>query len=85
MAEDKSWNGQWEFAYNVSLHKGRWNQSGRVWTAWFRIPYSDLDAGPAVEGQRWGFNVGRYRGRQYMIWKDGRSATDPAALGSLIL
>ncbi|MBT3377523.1 MAG: DUF4838 domain-containing protein [Lentisphaerae bacterium] len=82
--EDKAWNGTWEFAYRINTEKGRWNQAGRIWTAWFRIPFADFGVKTPAEGRSWGFNVGRDRRPQYMIWKDGRNATDPNALGKLV-
>ncbi len=87
MSEDKSWNGSWEFAFEVTLEKSRWNLASRVWTAWFRIPFSDFAAEAPLAGQHWGFNVGRVRwdrGQHYMIWKDGKSAMDDEALGKLV-
>ena len=84
MSEDKSWNGTWEFVHAVTQEKGRWNLSGRVWTAWFKIPFADLGAPPPAVGEVWGFNV--IRGRRphdLLVWGDATNAADPAGLGQL--
>ena len=84
--EDKSWNGTWEFAYKTTGKKARWRLHGRVWTAWFRIPFSDFGIKTPEAGDTWGFNVGRQRAPypQYMIWKNGTKATDPKSLGKIV-
>ena len=82
--EDKSWNGTWEFACKTTLKKARWNLNGRVWTAWFRIPFSDFGIKAPEAGEKWGFNIGRDRRSPYMIWKNGRSATAPKGLGEIV-
>jgi len=83
ITEDKSWNGTWEFACKTTLKKARWNLSGRIWTAWFRIPFSDFGTKAPSAGEKWGFNVGRDRRAPYMIWKNGRSAAAPDDLGEI--
>jgi hypothetical protein len=84
MSEDMKWNGKWECAVTTSGKKGPYSLAGRVWTARFKIPFSDLQAKPPAVGETWGFNVGRNRNGQSMLWSDGRSATDPKALGKLV-
>ncbi|NLG35402.1 MAG: hypothetical protein GX548_08625, partial [Lentisphaerae bacterium] len=82
-SEDKAWNGDWSFAFKLNIEKGRWNQSGRIYTAWFKIPFADLGATPPAAGEVWGFNVLRDRAGQRMLWNDGPGAADPASLGQL--
>jgi hypothetical protein len=84
--EDKSWNGTWEFAFETTGEKARWRLYGRVWTAWFRIPFSDFGVKTPEAGETWGFNVGRQRAPnpQYIIWKDGTNATNPKSLGEIV-
>ena len=82
--EDKSWNGTWEFACKTTLKKARWNLNGRVWTAWFRIPFSDFGIKTPDADEKWGFNVGRERRAPYMIWKNGRNAAAPKDLGEIV-
>ena len=85
MTEDKSWNGNWKFIYNINIKKvNRWNKINKIWTAWFRIPFSDFGVKVPAAGEKWGFNVGRNRIGQYMIWKDGRNVTTVKALGQLV-
>lgn len=83
MSEDVKWGGRWQFALRTNMPKGPWNRAERVWTAWFKIPFSDLSGQTPAPGEVWGFNVGRGRANQSMLWSDGPSTTDPKALGQL--
>ncbi len=84
LSEDVKWNGKWQFAFKTNMPKGVWNLPARVWTAWFKIPFSDFGAKPPAAGETWGFNAGRNRIGQSMLWSDGKAATDPKALGELV-
>ena len=84
MIEDVKWDGKWEFAFKTSGEKGPWSLPGRVWTAWFRIPFSDFGAKMPADGEMWRFNVARKRTSQYMLWSDAPGVTDTKALGELI-
>ncbi|MFC1454399.1 hypothetical protein ACFLQL_04370 [Verrucomicrobiota bacterium] len=84
MTEDVKWNGKWEFAFKTNIEKGRWNQAGRIWTAWFKIPFSDFGAKAPAAGEAWGYNAARNRISQYMLWSDARGVTETNALGKLI-
>jgi hypothetical protein len=82
--EDVKWNGTWESAVTASGEKGPWSLPGRVWTAWFKIPFSDFAAQAPNAGETWGFNAARDRSGQYLLWSDGKAATDAKALGQLV-
>lgn len=84
MAEDVKWNGKWEFAFRTNMEKGLWNQPERIWTAWFRIPFSDFGAKAPAAGEVWGFNAARNRIGRYMLWSDAHDVTDVKAFGELI-
>ena len=84
MAEDVKWNGKWEFVVRTSLEKGPWSLPGRVWTAWFRIPFSDFGTKTPAAGESWGFNAARNRIGQYMLWSGAQGVTDTKAFGALI-
>jgi hypothetical protein len=84
-SEDKAWNGDWSFAFKLNSEKGRWNQAGRIYTAWFKIPFADLGVAAPAAGEVWGFNALRDRIGQRMLWSDGPGAADPASLGQLAI
>jgi len=84
MAEDVKWNGNWEFTFKTNMEKGVWNQPERVWTAWFKIPLSDFQAGLPAAGEVWRFNAVRNRIGQYMLWSDAKGVTDTKGLGELV-
>ncbi|MFC1454078.1 DUF4838 domain-containing protein [Verrucomicrobiota bacterium] len=82
MIEDVKWNGKWDYAFKTNIEKSRWNQAGRIWTAWFKIPFSDFGAKAPAAGEVWGFNAARKR-VGYMLWSDAPCVTDTNALGRL--
>jgi hypothetical protein len=82
--EDVKWNGTWEFASKTSGEKGPWSLTGRTWTAWFKIPFSDFGAQAPAAGETWGFNAARGRIGQYLLWSDAKTATDAKAIGQLV-
>jgi len=84
MAEDAKWNGKWEFAFKTNMKKGVWNQPERIWTAWFKIPFSDFQAKAPAAGEVWGFNAARNRIGQQMLWSDAKSVTDTKTIGELV-
>ncbi len=84
MAEDVKWNGKWEFGVRTSGTKGPYSLPARIWTAWFKIPFSDLGVKAPATGEAWGFNAARNRIGQYLLWKDAPGVTDTKALGELI-
>ena len=84
MTEDLEWNGTWESAVKTSGEKGPWSLTGRTWTAWFRIPFSDFGAGTPAAGEAWHFNAARNRIGQYMLWSDAPGVTDSKALGEVV-
>lgn len=84
MTEDVKWNGQWEFVFKTKVEKGPWTQPSRIWTAWFRIPFSDFGVKAPAAGETWRFNAARNRIGQYMLWSDAPCVTDTKSLGELI-
>ncbi len=82
LIEDKSWNGTWQFRFAVTGKKSRYSLPGRVWTAWFKIPFTDLSSAPQP-GETWGFNAGRWRNGQNLLWLDAPSGAATKALGTL--
>ena len=84
MAEDVKWNGKWEFGVRTSGTKGPYSLPARIWTAWFKIPFSDLGVKAPATGEAWGFNAARNRIGQCLLWKDAPGVTDTKALGELI-
>ncbi|MFA7159359.1 MAG: DUF4838 domain-containing protein, partial [Kiritimatiellia bacterium] len=84
MTEDAKWNGKWEFAYKVSGKKGPWSLPGRIWTAWFKIPFSEFGGKAPEAGEAWGFNAARNRIGQYMLWSDATSVAETNSLGQII-
>ncbi len=86
--EDMTWNGRWEFASRTTGEKGPWSLPGRVWTAWFRIPFAELSGATPTAGETWGFNTARRRinpgVNQHLLWHDAPSVTDPQTLGTLV-
>jgi hypothetical protein len=84
MMEDVKWNGKWDFAFKTSGDKGPWSLTGRTWTAWFRIPFSDFGAKTPAGGDIWRFNAARNRIGQYMLWSDAPGVADSKALGELL-
>ncbi len=88
-AEDVAWNGKWEFAFRTTGEKGPWSLGGRIWTAWFRIPFAELGGAAPAAGEPWGFNAARTRINpgitpQCQLWRDAPSVTDPKTLGTLV-
>jgi len=86
MTEDVKWNGKWEFAFSTSGKKGPYSLAGRIWTAWFKIPFSDFGAKAPAAGEAWGFNAARKKvdQGQYMLWSDAPGVTDTNTLGKLV-
>lgn len=82
--EDKSWNGTWEFEYTVNEPQGQWNLPRRVWTAWFKIPFSEFGGKAPAAGDVWRFNAARNRVDEYLLWKSAPKATDSNELGELM-
>lgn len=82
LIEDKSWNGTWQFHFAVTGEKGPYSLPDRVWTAWFKIPFSDLGAAPQT-GEKWGFNAGRGRNNTNILWLDAPSGAPTKELGTL--
>lgn len=83
-AEDAKWNGRWEYAFKTSGEKGPYSLPARVWTAWFKIPFSDFQNRAPAAGEVWGFNAARNRIGQYLLWSGAKAATDPDAIGQLV-
>lgn len=82
LIEDKSWNGVWQFRFTVTGKKGPYSLPNRMWTGWFKIPFSDLGSTPQP-GETWGFNAGRGRNGQNLLWLDAPSGAPTKALGKL--
>lgn len=87
--EDVAWSGRWEFAFRTTGKKSRYSLSGRIWTAWFKIPFSDLGGEVPAAGETWGFNAERVRinpgiSPQHILWRNAPTLTDPQALGALV-
>ncbi|MFA7174192.1 MAG: DUF4838 domain-containing protein [Kiritimatiellia bacterium] len=61
--EDTSWNGGWKFIYQINSVKDDDSQGYPNWTAWFQIPFSDLEIAAPAKGEVWKLNVTR-RGMQ---------------------
>ena len=80
MTEDVKWNGKWEFAVKTSGTKGPYSLGARIWTAWFRVPFSDFGGKAPAAGEVWHFNAARDR----YLWSDGPSVTDSKTLGELV-
>ena len=80
MTEDVKWNGKWEFAVSISGTKGPYTLGARIWTAWFRVPFSDFGGKAPAAGEVWHFNAARNR----YLWSDGPSVTDSKTLGELV-
>jgi hypothetical protein len=80
LVEDKTWNGTWQYRFTVSGKKGPYSLPDRVWTAWFKIPFSDLGTAPKP-GETWGFNAARSRNGQSLIWLDAPYGAATKALG----
>ncbi len=80
MTEDVKWDGKWEFAVKTSGKKSTYSLPYRVWTAWFRIPFSDFGGKAPAAGETWGFNAARNK----LLWSGGANVTAREALGELI-
>ena len=52
LVEDKTWNGTWQFRFSVTGQKGPYSLPDRSWTAWFKIPFTDLGGTPKP-GEVW--------------------------------
>ncbi len=84
LGADVKWNGKWEFAFRKNQPVDPPEGIAGVWTAWFKIPFSDFGAKTPAAGETWGFNAARNRIGQYLLWKDAPGVTDTKALGELI-
>ncbi|MDI1311019.1 DUF4838 domain-containing protein [Prosthecobacter sp.] len=82
LSEDKAWNGTWQFRFAVTGKKGQYTLPDRMWTAWFKIPFTDLGTTPQP-GAIWGFNAGRGRNGQSLLWLDALSGVATRELGKL--
>ena len=80
MIEDVKWNGKWEVTIRTTGIKGPWNLGERIWTAWFRIPFTDFGGRAPAAGEVWRFNAARNR----YLWSDGPGVTDSKTLGELV-
>ena len=65
------------------MEKGRWNLAERVWTAWFKMPFSCFGAKSPEAEDVWRFNAARNRTGQYLLWRDAPAVTDAKSLGEL--
>jgi len=86
MGEDVQWNGKWDYAFKASGVKGPWSLNGRIWTAWFKMPFSEFGGKAPAAGEAWGFNAARNKVEQgrYFLWSDAPAVTDTNALGQLV-
>jgi len=68
--EDISWNGNWEFAYEVNRANDADSQVYPNWAALFKIPFSDLGIAPPQAGETWKLNATRQgmRGEGVLRW-----------------
>lgn len=82
LVEDRKWNGTWTYRFAVTGHKGPYSLPDRTWTAWFKIPFADLGSAPKP-GEAWGFNAGRGRNGQTLLWLDAPYGAPRKALGKL--
>lgn len=82
--EDRKWNATgWQYRFAVSGKKGPYSLPDRTWTAWFKIPFSDIDGAPKP-AETWGFNAGRGRNGQTLLWLDAPYGAPTKALGKLV-
>ena len=82
LVEDKTWNGTWQFRFSVTGQKGPYTLPDRTWTAWFKIPFTDL-GGPPKPNETWGFNAARGRNGQNLLWLDAPYGAAMKALGKV--
>jgi hypothetical protein len=82
LVEDKTWNGTWQYRFSVTGKKGPYSLPDRTWTAWFKIPFTDLGGAPKP-GETWGFNAARGRNGQTLIWLDAPYGAATKGLGKL--
>ncbi len=83
LVEDKTWNGTWQYRFAVSGKKGPYSLPDRIWTAWFKIPFTALGGAPKP-GETWGFNAARGRNGQSVIWLDAPYGAAVKALGKVV-
>lgn len=83
LVEDKAWNGTWQVRFSVTGKKGPYTLPDRNWTAWFKIPFTDLGGAPKP-GENWGFNASRGRNGQSILWLDAPYGAAIKALGKLL-
>lgn len=83
LVEDKKWNGTWQYRFAVSGKKGPYSLPDRIWTAWFKIRFTDLGTAPK-SGETWGFNAARGRNGQSLIWLDAPYGAATKALGKVM-
>ena len=85
---DESWSGKWQFENHTTLQKGPYTLPARVWTSYFKIPFSDFGVKAPASGEAWGFNLERVRvkesGNHDLIWSNGKSVTHPETQGTLL-
>jgi len=72
-----------EFVQILARNNVKWsNREGpntleaRIWTAWFKIPFSDFGAKVLAPGEVWRFNAARNMIGQDMPWSDTPNVTD---------
>lgn len=82
LVEDKTWNSTWQLRIGVTGKKGPYTLPDRTWTAWFKIPFTDLGGAPKP-GETWGFNAGRGRNGQNILWLDAPYGAATKALGKI--
>lgn len=82
LVEDKTWNGSWQANFTVDGKKDRFSLPDRTWTLWLKIPFADLGASPG-KGEAWGFNAGRGRNGQQLLWHNAPYGAITRALGKL--
>lgn len=83
LVEDKSWNGKWEYRFAVTGVKGPYSLPTRVWTALFKIPFTDLAPAAPKPGEIWNLNAARTRNGQSLLWLDAPYGASIKALGKL--
>ena len=82
--EDITWNGTWNFAYEVRKGTSKYYAKAGASAGWmglFTIPFSTLGVSAPAPGDTWGFNAGRQD--PDMIWSNGSSVIAAQSLGKL--
>lgn len=82
LIEDKTWNGAWQSHHGITGKKGPYTLPDRTWIAWFKIPFTDFST-PPKPGETWGFNAGRGRNGQNLLWLDAPYGAATKAQGKL--